>query len=157
MELPDVVQEESSSSFGRDDGVGSHKVCLLGPEVNDVHDHIIAVGTQEFANEVDAHNVQRRIWNGHQVKFTIGFMPQRLRATTQIASLRVQTDFPAKAGPPVASRNQFEGFELPWVSHDTQIVVLLNNAPSKVFVFRDIDLAVKEEEVVFKGPLCTSN
>ena len=157
VELPDVVQEESCCTLGRDDGVGCHEVCLLGPEVDYVHDHVVAMGIREFADKVDAYDVPRHVQNGHWVKFAIGSMPQRLCVTAQIASLRVQTDFPAKAGPPVASRNQFEGFELPQVSRDARIVMLLNNLSPKVFVFGDVDLAAKEEEVVFEGPFCTLN
>ena len=103
VELPDMIQEESSSSFGQDDGVGSHKVCLLGPKVDNVHDRVVAMGTWEFADKVDAHNVPRRIRNGHRVQFTVRFVSRRLHATAQIASLCVQTNLPAQTGPPVAS------------------------------------------------------
>ena len=37
--------------------------------------------------------------------------------------------------------------------HDTRVMMLLDNPSPKVFVFGDIDLVVKEEEVVFEGPL----
>ena len=97
------------------------------------------------------------VWNGHQVKFAVGFMPRRFRATAQIASLRVQTDFPAKAGPPVAPQNQFEGFESPRMPCDARVVVLLNDSLSKILIFWDIDLATEEEEMIFEGPFRTSN
>ena len=74
-----------------------------------------------------------------------------------MASLRVQTNFPAQAGPPVASRNQFEGFEPPRMSRDVRVMVLLNDSPLKILIFRDIDLATEEEEVFFEGQLCTLN
>ena len=77
--------------------------------------------------------------------------------TAQIASLCVQTNLPAQARPPVALRNQFEGFEPPRMSCDVQVVMLLDAQPSKVFVLWDIDLAVKEEEEVFEGSFRTSN
>ena len=152
-----MVQEELSSSFGRDDGVGSHEVCLLGHEVNDVHDHVIAVSIQEFAGKIDTHDVPRHVRNGHRVKFTVGFMPRRLRATAQIASLCVQANLPAKTGPPVASRNQFEGFEPSGMSCNARVMMLLDDPSPKVFVFWDVDLATKEKDMIFEGPFGTSN
>ena len=98
MELPDVIKEQSCCALGRYDGVGSHEMRLLCREVNDIHDCIVAVGTQEFADEVNTYDVPRRVRDGHRVQFAVRFVPRRLRATAQIASLRVQTDFPAKAG-----------------------------------------------------------
>ena len=100
MELPDVVKEQSRCALGRYDGVGSHEVHL---QVNDIHDRIVAMSIQEFADKIDAHNVPRRVRNGHRVKFTVEFVSQRLCATAQIASLCVQTNLSAKARPPVAS------------------------------------------------------
>ena len=91
------------------------------------------------------------------MQFAVRFMPQRLRATAQIASLCVQTNLPAKAGLPVASRNPFKGFESHRMPCDMRVVMLLDDSPSKVLIFRDIDLAVKEEVVVLKGPFCASN
>ena len=43
------------------------------------------------------------------------------------------------------------------MSRDAQIIMLLDDSLSKVFVFRDIVFAVEEEDMVFKGPFCTSN
>ena len=43
------------------------------------------------------------------------------------------------------------------MSCDARVVVLLDDSPSKILVFRDIDLAMEEEVVVFEGPFCTSN
>ena len=77
--------------------------------------------------------------------------------TAQIAGLCVQTNLPAKTRPPVASQNQFEGFELPRMSCNVRVVVLLNDLLLKILIFQYIDFAVKEEKVVFEGPFCTSN
>ena len=74
MELPDVVQEESRCTLSRDNGVGSHKVRLLGREVDDVHDRVVAVGTWEFTNEIDTYNVPRCVWDGHRVQFAVWFV-----------------------------------------------------------------------------------
>ena len=157
MELPDVVEEELRCTLGRDDGVGCHEMCLLCCEVDDVHDHVVTVGIREFADEVDAHNVPRHVRNGHQVQFAVWFVSRRLHVTAQITSLRVQTNLPAEARPPVAPRNQFEGFESPRMPCDARVVVLLDDSLSKILIFQDIDLAMKEKDMVFKGPFCTLN
>ena len=115
------------------------------------------MGIREFADKIDAHDVPRHVWNGHQVQFAVRFVSRRLRATAQIASLCVQTTLPAQTGPPVASQNQFEGFEPPRMYCDPGVVMLLINPSPKVFVFGDVDLAAKEEEEVFEGPFCASN
>ena len=135
----------------------SHKVRLLGRKVDNVHDRVIAMGTREFANEVDAYNVPRRVQNGHQVQFAVRFVSRGLRATSTDCKSSCTNHLPAQTGPPVALRNQFEGFELPRMSHDARVVMLLDNPSPKVFVFGDIDLAAKEEVVVFEGPFCASN
>ena len=43
------------------------------------------------------------------------------------------------------------------MSHDPRVVMLLDNPSLKVFVFGDVDLAMKEEEVIFEGPFHASN
>ena len=83
------------------------------------------------------------------MQFAVRFMPQRLRATAQIASLCVETDFPAQTGPPVASQNQFKSFESPRMSHDMRVAMLLDNPSPKVFVFWDVDLAGHD----LRGPI----
>ena len=82
--------------------MGCHEVCLLGPEVDYIHDCVIAVGIWEFADKVNAHYVPRSIRDGDWMKFAIKLVSQRLCATAQITGLCVETNLPAKTRPPVA-------------------------------------------------------
>jgi hypothetical protein len=79
----------------------------------------------------------------------------QLSLAAKIAGPDILTYVARHLWPPVVASDQFESFELTWVSRNVSVVVLLDNPAAKLTVLWDVDLFSKQHQPLRLRPLCT--
>src|ERR1700675_1589812 len=114
-------------------------MCPLPEGINHIHYCIIAVGFREFHYEVDTDGVPAISRSGRGMKFTKGFVVLNLCPKAEVAGFCVESDVAGHLGPPVASRDEFEGLPSTWVTGDVGVVMLLHDLALEVVIVWYID------------------
>src|ERR1700675_4986099 len=130
MVLPDFSQEQGCCAFGSDVRGRRNEMCPFPERVDNVHYCIIAMGVREFHYEVDADGVPAIGRSCGGMKFTEGFVALNLCPNAEVASFCVESDVAGHLGPPVASRDEFEGLPSTGVTSDAGVVVLFHDSAS---------------------------
>src|ERR1700675_1090184 len=140
-----------------DVGGRRNEMCPFPEGVNNIHYCIITMGVGEFHYEVDADGVPAISWSGGGVKFTEGFGALNFCPGGEGAGFWVEPDVAGHLGPPVASRDEFEGLPSTGVTSDAGVVMLFHDPASEIGVVWYVDLSLVKEEAVVLYPFCTAD
>jgi hypothetical protein len=89
--------------------------------------HIIALGFQQFDDEVDADRVPWCIWCLRRVELAHRSSTLYFSPVAQVTVLHVDANVAGHLGPPVVAGDELEGLEAACMSSDARIVVLFDD------------------------------
>jgi len=107
MEFPDIMEEESGSSFCCDCYVHRNEVYSFGDRIHDSHDGIMSGELWEFGHKIDTECIPLSIWNGEQLKLANWRVLPRFCLEAEITSTYILASIPRYLGPPVVPGHQF--------------------------------------------------
>src|ERR1700679_3785116 len=122
MEFPDMLDEETSHSGGRDGDEGRQDVRRLGYGVNYHHYGIVSGGLWEFDDEVYAYSVPWSIRDREGTELSDRLVPLGFGPDTHVTGRGVFPDVPGHLRPPIVLGNQLQGFPSSGVSGDSRVV-----------------------------------